>query len=268
MLSFGGVIVGGTGKMPLTLVNGSPVQGAVVLDLTNHNEMSVELGRDAWSPEIYEHCPVQVIGQRGSERSIEAFSSERSIRRRSSIANQLFSPGSKYRITIMGNSKLPLTLSYKPTSVGSAIVPIGLLDSKGFPPPPQSRMARPIEATMSGLEPKLVLSDTLIDFGKRVVVRGSNVIPYSITLHMSSHSAEPIKFKFAVNEQCSPEDIGVFNIEPSEGVLAPETPLVLKVLFMPRESTSYNLRVPLYADGDMTSRYLELAVAGVGSMPR
>ena len=270
VIDFGGVIVGGAGKNTLTLVNGSPVQGAVVLDLTGNQELSLELGRDAWSSDVYEHCPVQVLDEGGprSEKSLQAIGSERSIRRRSSIVNQLFAPGCKYRITIMGNSKLPVILTYKPGQVGIAHETLQLKDSKGIPAPDTSLMAKKIACAMEGLEPKLVLSESAVDFGKKVVIRGSNDIPYSTSLYMSSHSAEPLNFRFAVGEAVSLDELGIFVIEPSEGVLQPDAPIILRIQFIPRESRSYSIRVPLYVNNDDSSKYLELGLMGMGSMPR
>lgn len=311
-LDFGGVIVGGAGKLDLTLVNSSPVQGAVVLDLMNYNEFSVELSRDAWSSDVYEHCPVQVrawhchdvrgtwhrlttlhegqwymeqaparivkrprgvfsaqvVSSKGTERSAESVGSERGVRRRSSVVNQLFAAGSKYRITIMGHSKLCIVLVYKPTSVGGAELTLGLSDGKGLTPPEGSLMAKRIPMTMTGLEPKLILSETVVDFGKRVVVRGSSVNPYTYTLHLASRTSQPLPFRFAVSELCPPEDLGVFSFEPQEGTLNHDTPLAVRVLFLPRESKTYSLRVPLYANHDFVNKYLELTLSGTGSMPR
>ncbi|CAG9460495.1 unnamed protein product [Pedinophyceae sp. YPF-701] len=327
-VDFGGVIVGGAGKQPLTLVNRSLVLGAVVLDLTEHQELSLELPKEAWSAATYDQCPVQIVRETKGRGAQDG----QVVRRRSSILTQIFEGGQKYRISVAAASTLPLVLVHRPREVGPRTMKVVLRDLNGDlfaekveehadqDKAGESKTSRPSSrvgtaasgasrrsnlggrrgtatgrgkesavergtespvklpapihsATVSTLaiEPKLLLSDTHVDFGKRVVLRGTTAShPYTQVVTMVSRAQRPLDFLFSA-PQADPKGTSlstVYSITPSEGVLQPDTPLRLTVSFRPTEPGACPARVSLYVENDLDTRYLELHLGGVGTLPR
>jgi hypothetical protein len=55
---FGQVYHGGSLKLPFTLLNTSPVEARVVVDLREHSAFSLSIGKEEWDPSRYIHCPL------------------------------------------------------------------------------------------------------------------------------------------------------------------------------------------------------------------
>lgn len=100
-------------------------------------------------------------------------------------------------------------------------------------------MARRVPIVANGLVPRLICSESVIDFGKRVLLRGSGEAPYSQMITLMSRSDDPIDFRFDVVECSTPDDAGVFAMDPHQGTLHPETPFKIKIVFIPRQARGW-----------------------------
>jgi hypothetical protein len=60
--NFGTVYQGGNRRLPLTLVNRSPVEARLVMDLTKYPMFRLAISKDEWDPSIYIQCPLQAQG--------------------------------------------------------------------------------------------------------------------------------------------------------------------------------------------------------------
>ena len=284
-LDFGPVIVGASAKRDITIVNGSAVQGHTVMDLAEFRDVSVELAREAWNSDQYPRCPLEMLrdvlsqersgaGTVASEASLSAYSDRSSVRREPSGASQgsgsitTFPAGQKVRITLPAHGRLVLSLVYRPSVVGPVTSQLRLVSATGGPPLRDSRMSRPLSLSVMGLEPRVVVSDTMIDFGRHVALRGSGQTSYVQKITLSSKTTEKVSFRFDAEELCDADNAAVFSMEPSSGTIEPGAPFEVKVHFMPQAARHYGIRVPLYLDGEKTVRYLELALSGLGSTPK
>ena len=124
-----------------------------------------------------------------------------------------------------------------------------LLEGVARQPDPE-RMCKPVSC--DGVEPRIKLSETVINFGQKIILReGYRKMPYVFELTVSHNDPtgpESFHWSFGKPADVSKEtpshgrelDIGtVFTFEPRVGVLARGESTTVKCTFFPRDAMLY-----------------------------
>lgn len=77
------MFVGSSSRLPLTLINASPVAATLMCDLTASPDFQLLCPKDAWSTDEYESCPLEAIGATGATALGSKFGSGRASGRNS-----------------------------------------------------------------------------------------------------------------------------------------------------------------------------------------
>ncbi len=77
------MFVGSSSRLPLTLLNTSPVAATLMCDLTASPDFQLLCPKDAWSTDEYESCPLEAIGATGATALGSKFGSGRGSGRNS-----------------------------------------------------------------------------------------------------------------------------------------------------------------------------------------
>ncbi|GAX74871.1 hypothetical protein CEUSTIGMA_g2317.t1 [Chlamydomonas eustigma] len=262
--------IGSRIKLPFTLMNNSAVPAQASINLTAHSYVQLSISKDVWSTEEYEVCPLQRIGAKNDR--ICSQNSSRSIsRRQSSMGGAVFDgDGSVFHININAGAQLPLEIVFSPSAVLKETFELSCqtICNGAVKLPPERKVV-----SVEGVQPKLTLSKTSINFGGKVVIRSNQVkLPYSMELYMKHSSMEegqPVAVKFG--KPFSAKDPAVdtiFSVVPSDMVVEAGEMVGVSLHFVPRDAQSYEATIPLYVDGDMSTPYFALEVQGSGEFPR
>ncbi|KAL0021413.1 hypothetical protein WJX79_003538 [Trebouxia sp. C0005] len=265
-LDFGEVYMGVTARIPMTIINTTPVLAGMSVDLQAQPSFSLDLPKENWSPDEYEDCPLVRLGRRGS-----AGSSRSSRRNKVTEAEELsrLIEGARYQLKLLPNKSLTLCLLFtaRKEATYNFELPISLL-GYGFSVAGVSAVNRTI--TARAVEARLSLSKTMLDFGSQIVLRSNQVKPpYSLDVLLTSNEEGDIAWQMGLPsceglEGCG----GVFAMEPNSGTLAKNARCLVKVKFSPKDSRIYEAKVPLFLGGNSAQPYYLVDVRGEGQYPR
>lgn len=284
-LKFGSVFVGSVKRKRVTLRNASEVYASLKCDLRPFPEFDIELPNDNWNPEEYDDPPVLRVpklaqnpfGNRALNR-MKMKSSKKIMESRGAEDKG----GNLYKIAVAPNQELTFDLVFHPSKASGAetfALPM-LLEGVARQPDPE-RMCKPVSC--DGVEPRIKLSETVINFGQKIILReGYRKMPYVFELTVSHNDPtgpESFHWSFGKPADVSKEtpshgrelDIGtVFTFEPRVGVLARGESTTVKCTFFPRDAMLYAAVVPVYLDGGAKTKstYIEFEVNGEGAHPR
>lgn len=130
---------------------------------------------------------------------------------------------------------------------------IGVLDSL-------SRVVKGV-----GVKPRFLMAKTSINFGKKVIAKGSKPMSHPDDVNISNPDHVPLTWSIDKEVLDSQK---VFQISPTEGRLDPNSGAAIRVTFNPLEPTEYGTQVPLYLDGDTSKPYLIIELKGEGTEPK
>ncbi|DBA78771.1 TPA: putative protein fap47 [Trebouxia sp. C0004] len=265
-LDFGEVYMGVTARIPVTIINTTPVLAGMSVDLQAQPSFSLDLPKENWSPDEYEDCPLIRLGRRGS-----AGSSRSSRRNKVTEAEELsrLIEGARYQLKLLPNKSLTLWLLFtaRKEATYNFELPISLL-GYGFSVAGVSAVNRTI--TARAVEARLSLSKTMLDFGSQIVLRSNQVKPpYSLDVLLTSNEEGDIAWQMGLPSCEGLEGYGgVFAVEPNSGTLAKNARCLVKVKFSPKDSRIYEAKVPLFLGGNTAQPYYLVDVRGEGQYPR
>ena len=130
---------------------------------------------------------------------------------------------------------------------------------------------------MEGVQPKLIISKTSLEFASQVVIRSNqSKQPYSTEIYLrnTATDGEAVTVTFgkpisASGGSAASDNLsGVFAINPTTLVVGTGDMVGVSVLFTPRDARAYEATIPVYLDGDLSAAYLSLEVTGAGQFPR
>ena len=169
------------------------------------------------------------------------------------------------QINIKPNKKiLKLQLKYTPGTVEDPrnfefpikLAGIGMLDSL-------SRIVKGV-----GVKPRFIMIKPDINFGKKVIAKGSKPMPHSYDASISCPASDSMTpLTWAIDKEAL-EAQKVFQISPTEGRLDPNSSGTIRVTFNPVEPIDYYEKVPLYLDGETDKPYLIVELRGEGTEPK
>lgn len=135
-----------------------------------------------------------------------------------------------------------------------------------------------VKVQAAAVVPRIIASKSSVDFDLKVVQRSraSSKSPYSQVLYIRNNTSDVLQV--AVGAPCSTTAAvscrGVFNLEGVDCVsapfaaLSPEEFLEFTVRFTPAEAKVYEATLPVFIEGDRSTPYLQLCLAGTGMLPR
>lgn len=259
---FGGVYVGGQARKPLTLSNTGSIAAVLLLDLVDCPDFALDLeGFDA------DESPIQPI--RSKDEVTEP--------KKKNVAPRPGTAGSRgrnadesmdddnlpkrlFKISINAGEVVKTALIFRP----SAVVDHGFelpLSMAGLPSTPSIR--RVVAAT--GLKPPLLISESEIDFGHKVVLgQRSRRPPYMKFVRLTNDHDQDIDWRLAVDtEQLRKSP---FHFEPSSGSLPPGATCDVKISFAPREPVLFAGQVDSFIHLSPQT-YISLSLRGIGCFP-
>ena len=134
----------------------------------------------------------------------------------------------------------------------------------------------------NGVEPRIKFSETVINFGQKIILREGYRAPYVFEFTVS-HNEPPDRRVTTELRQTrgrvqgdglarprAGHQHGVQRAEPRRGVPALGQSTTVKCTFFPRDAMLYAAVVPVYLDGGAKTKstYLEFEVNGEGAHPR
>ena len=170
--------------------------------------------------------------------------------------------GLRYRIAVPANGTLSFCLGFMPAVVDSYSFRLNI--SLAGVDLSERDLQRVVMA--KSLKPRLVMSQTVVDFQSKVVMReGTSKVPNRILLNLSNEDDQDLEWQLAVDAASANREI--FRIEPSMGKLQPGHSTQVQVAFTPTAVKPYEMVIPVYLGRSQTTKYTELTLRGIGSNP-
>ena len=269
VFDFGGVTFGDSKTLDLTLENESSIEAKLIVDLREYPEFELSL-----TPEVTEEDEIMSeIMVPISEEKHHNFQNIDDV-----DAEDLKDPlmdddleeeeeeeeddRRHIQINLKPNKKiLKLQLKYTPGTVEDPrnfelpikLAGIGMLDSL-------SRIVKGV-----GVKPRFIMIKPDVNFGKKVIAKGSKPMPNAIDVDISNPDHVPLTWTI---DKEALEAQKVFQISPTEGRLDPNSGGTIRITFTPVEPVEYFEKVPLYLDGETDKPYLIVELRGEGTEPK
>ena len=244
---FKSIYIGGAGRLPMAICNQSIISATLIVDLVAYPEFSLEIDREMWSTDDYDECPLVVEDKENASPPSDK------VR------------GSRYKLTIKENHTLAFNFCFRPKNVNKHAfeLPMEIAGMAVIP----DHMKRIVVA--EGLKPRLVLSEDVVDFGTRIVIRNNAIkIPYSMEFKLKNNDKNDVICKLGtpvgnISATSSP----VFQFSPMESEIKSGEELLVRATFLPRENKQYRAILPIYLDGNEDKSYVDVEVFGEGKFP-
>ncbi|QDZ22861.1 hypothetical protein HOP50_09g54090 [Chloropicon primus] len=244
---FKSIYIGGAGRLPMTICNQSIISASLIVDLVEYPEFSLEIDREDWSTDDYDECPLIVDEKQKSNPPGDK------------------ARGSRYKLTVKENHKLTFNFCFRPKNVNKHAfeLPMEIAGMAVIP----DHIKRVVVA--EGLKPRLVLSEDVVDFKTRIVIRNNAIkIPYSLEFKLKNNDKNDVICKLGtpvgnISATSSP----VFQFTPMESEIKSGEELLVRASFLPRENKQYRAILPIYLDGNEEKSYVDVEVFGEGKFP-
>lgn len=282
--AFGSVFIGNNAKLPMTIVNTTSVPAMATVDLRAYPELSLVLPKEAWSTTEYEACPLQrlgphgaALGSRGSSFASDSQQGSRRASRRNSAASDFgnSSEGSMFHVMLNPSASMPLQLVFRPTRAATSDVELSISVLSNGAAGPAAVPIRKV-ASMTGVQPRIMISKTSIDFDTRTVIRSNQIkVPYTTDIYVRNSEISDVGTPLTVSfgkpvgvNGTSKSTAGIFNVQPTSVVVNPGEMVGATISFCPRDAKKYEVTVPVFVDGESSDAYLTLEIQGTGQYPR
>jgi len=169
--------------------------------------------------------------------------------------------------------------AHGPAKTTSSLVGVGSADhDAGTAHTQDVSSALCVQVQASAVVPRVIASKSSLDFDLKVVQRSRSCSksPHSQVLYIRNNTSDVLQV--AVGAPCSTTAAascrGVFTLEGIDCgaaifvALSPEELLEFAVRFTPMEAKVYEATLPVFLDGDASTPYLQLHLAGAGMLPR
>ena len=266
-IDFRSVYIGGTQKIPVTLVNNSDIMATLECDLRAYPSFAVELPKDNWSTADYEMAPVMRVSG-NPDSPPKTVSGEREPIDMDGSGEPAI--GCMYKMSVAPNKQLTFNLIFRPSAAFKFTFEMPLfLMGVLFEPDP--RLCKVVSA--EGLKPRVVLGASSIDFGTKIVLRERvKKIPYALdfTLTNSDDTRPDVAWSLGapVDASSGGDMSAAVTFDPLAGVMQQGESVTVRCTFSPREAVQYQMDVPIYLDGQSETPYVNVEVMGEGTHPR
>ena len=272
IFDFSGVTFGDSKTLSLTLENESSIEAKLIVDLREFPEFELSLVPDVTDDDdILSEIMVPISEEKQHNfQNIDDVDAEdlRDPLMDEDIEEEEEEEEDDQRhvqINIKPNKKiLKLQLKYTPATVEDPrnfefpikLAGIGMLDSL-------SRVVKGV-----GVKPRFIMIKPDVNFGKKVIAKGSKPMPHSYDASISCPASDSLTpLTWAIDKDAL-EAQKVFQISPTEGTLDPNSSGTIRVTFNPVEPIEYYEKVPLYLDGETDKPYLIVELRGEGTEPK
>lgn len=265
-IDFGSVYIGGAVKIPVTMVNNSPIMANLECDLRAYPSFALELPKVNWSTADYEMAPIMKISG-NPDSPPKTVSGEREP-----LPEEGDEPpiGSMYKMSVAPNKELTFNVIFRPSAAFKFTfeLPVYLL---GIIFEPDPRLCKVVSA--EGLKPRVVLGASTIDFGSKIVLReGVKKIPYALDMTLTNNDDTRPEVEWSLGvpiDSASKSDMSsTVKFEPPSGVMARGESVTVRCVFLPYEAVQYQIDAPIYLDGQTETPYVNVEVLGEGTHPR
>jgi len=258
-LDFGSVQLGGSMRRAVTLHNHSSVFAHLCSDFDEIPEFRLELPRENWSSEDYEDPPLHEDTAENGQ-----LSNGSGTRGSYSRNTENLSFGVCYAIKVAPFKSLSFLVHYKPQKIVSQWFNFPL-KLKGT----EQLFENVASVKGRGLEPRLIVSETALEFGERVILREQHrETPYRSEIQLTNNDSNRLTWSFGNVEFRKGEGSHMeetFNLNPKRGQLSPGEKASVIIKFTPRNICGYHALVPIFVNEE---EYVRIELSGKGIRPR
>eukprot|EP01049_Picozoa_sp_SAG25_P000345 SAG25_NODE_11_length_28117_cov_24.264901_6_plen_2767_part_00 len=124
--------------------------------------------------------------------------------------------------------------------------------------------------TATGLKPRLFLSDKMVDFGSKVVMKKEDLakrLPYYVDITLTNNDPQELHWLIDTGSM-SREESSLFTVKPNGGTLGVGNMCTIRVTFAPIEAVDCSFILPLRLDNNPNHEYLPISVQATGCYPQ
>eukprot|EP00929_Paragymnodinium_shiwhaense_P088700 TRINITY_DN49010_c0_g1_i1.p1 TRINITY_DN49010_c0_g1~~TRINITY_DN49010_c0_g1_i1.p1 ORF type:complete len:2929 (-),score=783.00 TRINITY_DN49010_c0_g1_i1:108-8894(-) len=284
-IDFGQITLGAIKVMPISLCNSSAVDGTLYVNLQPHPEFTLSLleeNKDAnhnsedgdFDSTSLQPIPLQqyqlAVGgvTEGGNSTMMLGGTNKSL------ANSLQGGGQSpsgeeddeetnsqmYKITVPLNYTLKMQLTYEPGELGQQKFEFPIVAAGGGRSEGLKKVVR-----AEALRPRMLFSKMVMDFKTKVVATGVQSVARVMELVL--HNADDYPIEWEIDAEPLRKTLGVFNLEPSRGVLAPEQDCLVRAAFMPNEPIEYKADLDVFISPPRAPNGQPIGDAGVDGAP-
>jgi hypothetical protein len=263
-LDFGGITRGDSKTLPLTVYNNSNIPAKLILDIRDYPEFEIILPPSSQDDDLVSEIMVP-INEDPNFKDIENMNPEDlqdPLNEDEMDEDEEADDEEQNRYVQISlrpeKSPLRLQLRYRPAEAEEPrefVLPLKLAGVGEM-----IALKRTVRGV--GVKPRFLLAPTAVNFRTKVIAKGSKPLPFHSDIAISNpdHTA----LNWSVDREALDES-KVFQMNPTEGRLEPDSASTVRVTFNPLEPVEYVCKVPLYLDGDKTKAYLMIEFRGEGA---
>lgn len=258
---FGRVFVGSSAAIETVLTNDGAIPAILILDLQGKPDFRIEYPSEYEGNDLITLVsdPTFVTKMEATSEYISAETPHSARMSARTEDRDDESRGLMYKLNLAEKSTLKFTLVFQPTEVSdySFELPITMMNviSSAF-------HIQPI-VSAEAVQAPLEMSTTSINFGVSPIYDPHNPNSRAVveTVTFSNEGKSALEWRF--DELSLPD---VFNVEPVNGTIEPNTNTVVHIVFTPRQGVPYNLFLPVYVKTEKDENLVgKLQLTGVGS---
>jgi hypothetical protein len=188
-----------------------------------------------------------------------------------------------YKITVQPNITLHMQLTYQPADLGQFSFEFPIQTAGGGK---SDGLRRIVHA--EALRPRMLFQHTFVDFKTKVVASGIQSV--ASVQELAFHNADDFAIEWKIDTEPLKKYMGVFTLEPNQGLLSPGQDCLVRAAFMPVEPMEYKVTLNVYISPprdakaapqkdsdeepppplppDESKPYMPLRFRGQGSVPR
>ena len=263
-LDFGGITVGDSKTLPLTVYNHADIPAKLVLDIRDHPEFEIILPPQPQDDDVVSEImvPIHEDPNYRDPADVNPDDAQDPLEEDEMDEDEGADEEEQIRHVQISlkpeKSPLRLQLKYTPADVEDPrdfVLPLKLAGVGEM-----GALRRTVRGV--GVKPRFLLEPTVVNFRTKVIAKGSKPLPFhnDITISNPDHNA----INWSIDREAL-DDSKVFQMNPTEGRLEPGATSTVRVTFNPLEPIEYACKVPLYLDGDRAKPYLMIEFRGEGA---
>merc|ERR1719399_485822 len=275
-LDFGALTLGAVSTLPLRFSNSSAVEGTLYVNLMPYQEFTLALSDEPRENPEDAETDAQCVQTLTLEQYQQALGLDRDAPINTAPEEEDDDAQVPiFMITVPPGHTVQMQLTYQPQDLGTQYFEFPVTPAGGEKP---MELRRVVHA--EALRPRLLFSTTTADFKNKVVSSGQSA---PSVLEIALHNADEFPLEWVLDTEPLRKLLGVFHVDPSRGVLAPEQDCLVRAAFLPSEPTNYNAQLPVYISpprgegegeddaalpADMERAYLYFRLKGTGTVPK
>lgn len=266
-IDFGGVTYKCSSIRKFTVVNDSPINCALYINLAEHEEFEISLPPEKILEGEYDsHVLVSAANDKNNPFATHDENDELDdIKQEAGMQEEESEDEPEevtrtFRLNMNANSQVQLQLKFIPNDTDTYLFDLPILMA-GVSEPIKNLVRR---VSGEGLQPRFLIDPSIVDFRKKYITGIEKSFPEYKDIIFSNPDIYPLRWKL---EALSSEASKIFTIKPMEGYLEPAASVTVRASFNPLQPTEYEEKVKLFLD-QSNEPYLSLTLKGEGAVPR